>query len=110
MSTLLINKLSKILTGLCLFLAGNAIHAQTIPSDAPTPGIDIEKGKKIIEDLNKKFTENYRLGDSLALADAYAADAEFGHLRGKDILAYWGEAIRNSIKSNYKDLQFTTTS
>lgn len=40
----------------------------------------------------------------------YAKDATFGNLKGDKILLSWGKQIRNSIKSDTRQLLFKTTS
>lgn len=74
------------------------------------PGnIELQKTREIIEGLDKQFSEDYYNGDSVALANYYSSDAKLGSLKGKEILSYWGRAIRNSVKDNTRNLLFTTT-
>ena len=70
----------------------------------------MQKERIVIEKLDKEFSKYYFDGDSLALAAMYAKDATFGCLKGKEILNYWGRAIRNSLKNNTRTLIFKTTS
>ena len=86
------------------------LHAQNTESDVPLHTIDMEKARVEIEAIEVQFSEAYSAGDSLALADMYASDAQFGSLEGPEILAYWGRSIRNSIKNNTTNLTFTITS
>jgi ketosteroid isomerase-like protein len=70
---------------------------------------DMQKASKIIESIDKQFSKDFYNGDSVALAGHYASNAQFGSLKGKEILSYWGRSIRNSIKNNTRNLLFTTT-
>lgn len=72
--------------------------------------IDMQRARVLIENADQQFSKDYKEGDSLALAAHYAKDAEFGSLKGEEILAYWGKSIRNSIKNNARNLIFTTSS
>lgn len=72
--------------------------------------IDMQRARVLIENADQQFSKDYKEGDSLALAAHYTKDAEFGTLKGEEILAYWGKSIRNSIKNNARNLIFTTSS
>ena len=72
--------------------------------------IDMQQARVLIENADQQFSKDYKEGDSLALAAHYTKDAEFGSLKGEEILAYWGKSIRNSIKNNARNLIFTTSS
>lgn len=98
-----------ILLSLCLLFNNSILLAQATESKAELPAIDLQKARIIIESIDKQFSINYLNGDSVAIAALYAKDAEFGSLKGKEILAYWGKSIRNSIKNNTRNLLFTTT-
>lgn len=92
-----------VLFGLCLLLYHSTLLAQ------PTEAIDLKKARATIEGIDKQFSKDYLNGDSIAIAAHYAKDAQFGSLKGKEILSYWGRSIRNSIKNNTRNLLFTTT-
>lgn len=86
-----------------------SLSAQSAETGA-TMAIDMQQARVLIENTDKQFSKDYQEGDSLALAAHYTKDAEFGSLKGKEILAYWGKSIRNSIKSKVRNLKFTTSS
>ena len=70
---------------------------------------NIEKTRIVIEDIEKQFSKDFYNGDSLALAGYYSSDAKLGSLKGKEILSFWGRAIRNSVIDSTRNLLFTTT-
>jgi ketosteroid isomerase-like protein len=70
---------------------------------------DLAKARQWIESDNKKFEEEVKKGDSNALAAHYGSDAwlmfaNSEHMKGKDIAATWGGAIRMGMK----ELKVTT--
>jgi ketosteroid isomerase-like protein len=77
--------------------------------DSGTGATDIEKTRTIIEGIDKKFSKDFYNGDSVSLANYYSTDAKLGSLKGKEILSFWGRAIRNSVKDSTRNLLFTTT-
>ena len=73
-------------------------------------GFDMQKARSFIDSINLKFTEEFRSGDSAALAAHYSADAEmlFANsepIKGKDILSAWGSLVRTGLK----DFTFVST-
>jgi ketosteroid isomerase-like protein len=72
--------------------------------------IDLQKARVIIDSLDKQFSQYYFKGDSVAIYNMYAKEAEFESLKGNEILLSWGKQIRNSIKNDTRNLTFTTTS
>jgi ketosteroid isomerase-like protein len=94
---------------LFLLACMSTVSAQTTEAASMPPAIDMQKARIIIENNDKQFSEDYRNGDSVALAAHYAKDGQFGSLKGKEILSAWGNSIRNSIKNNTRNLIFTTT-
>ncbi len=71
---------------------------------------DMQKAKSFIDSINLKFSEQFRKGDSVALAAHYWPDAEmlFAHsepIKGKEILPAWGEMTRMGVR----DFTFETT-
>jgi ketosteroid isomerase-like protein len=91
-----------------LLFSSSAVLSQTTKTDSELSAGEIQKARSVIENIGKQFSEDYLNGDSLALASYYAKDAQFGSLKGKDILSYWGRSVRNSIKNNKRHLIFTT--
>ena len=71
---------------------------------------DMTKAKAFIDSINAKFSDAIKNGDSAWVASQYAPDAEIlleksEPIKGKDILAMWGQVSR----SQTKDWTFTTT-
>jgi len=91
-----------------LFLSG-CRQQQNNNTDSLSGRIDIAKARTKIEGIDKQFSRDFYNGDSVALANYYSSDAKLGSLQGKDILAFWGRTIRNSIKDSTRNLLFTTT-
>lgn len=96
-----------VLVNICVFLYNSSVFAQTTKAEPPV--INMQQARAIIDSLDKQFSKDYLIGDSIALAGYYSKDAQFESLKGKDILSYWGKLIRNSIKNNTRNLLFTTT-
>jgi hypothetical protein len=92
-----------------LLLCSSAITAQINKAKSSTL-FDLLEARKLMENIDQKFTDEFRNGDSVALAAHYAADGKFGEKKGKDILSLWGTLIRNSIKDSARNLLFTTIS
>ena len=72
--------------------------------------IDLDKARTAIDEDNRKFMDEFKRGDSVALAAHYAADgmvlAPNTEASRKDALAaLWGSFIRSGIK----ELKLTTT-
>ena len=95
------------LFNICFLLYNVSVFAQTIKAEPPA--INTQQARAIIDSLDKQFSNDYLIGDSVALAGYYTKDAQFGSLKGKDIFSSWGQSIRNSIKNNTRNLIFTTT-
>jgi ketosteroid isomerase-like protein len=77
---------------------------------AISPSFDKQKATAFIDSVNKKFTEQVRNGDSVALAAHYHPEAEllFSNsepIKGTGILSAWGSVIRMGVK----EFTFTTT-
>jgi ketosteroid isomerase-like protein len=69
-----------------------------------------ESARSFIDSVNLKFTEQFRAGDSAALASHYWPDAEIllansEAIKGNDILPAWGSMTRMGVK----DFTFSTT-
>ena len=84
--------------------------APVAEAPAGNAAFDMQKAKSFIDSINLKFTEEFRRGDSVALAAHYSPDAEllFAHsepIKGKDILSAWGSMCRMGLK----DFTFETT-
>jgi len=104
-TSLLINALM-----ICLIFGSADLNAQTSENQASITPLDNDSAWAIISKLDAKFSENYLLGDSLALAATYTSDAQFGCLEGDEILAAWGSSIRKSILNKTRTLKFTALS
>jgi ketosteroid isomerase-like protein len=77
---------------------GSVVNAQT--------AIDIEKEKPVIESRDKEFSKYIFEGDSIALANMYTKDAQFGTLKGAEIPTALGKWIRNAIKNDSRNVTF----
>jgi ketosteroid isomerase-like protein len=74
------------------------------------PGLDKQWAKSFIDSINLKFSEQFRAGDSVALASHYWPDAEllFANMepiKGDAILPAWGSMTRMGVT----DFTFSTT-
>jgi ketosteroid isomerase-like protein len=95
-------------TLLCIYL-GSSLSSVFGQNSASTT-IDLEKARKVIDSLDKKFAQHYYNGDSAAIYNMYAKGANFACMQGNEILLSWGRQIRNSIKNDTRNLIFTTNS
>lgn len=92
---------------MCLFTFSQVAVSQ---SKDDTPAIDLENLKKVIENRDKEFSKYIFEGDSVALANMYTKDAQFGTLKGAEIAPALGKWIRNAVKNDSRNVIFTTTS
>ena len=84
--------------------AGNKMNDTTAAA-----AFDMAKARQWIESDNAKFMDEVKKGDSNALAAHYASDGwlmfdKSAPLKGNDIIAGWGGAIRSGMK----ELKLTT--
>ncbi len=96
------------IAGLCSCYTGPEETRESKPGTVPA--FDKEKATTFIDSVNKKFTEQVRNGDSVALAAHYHPGAEllFANsepIKGNGILSAWGSLIRMGVK----EFTFTTT-
>ena len=75
--------------------------------NAQTP-IDVEKERPVIESRDAEFSKYILEADSVALANMYTKDAQFGTLKGAEIPPALGKWIRNSIKNDSRNVTFKT--
>ena len=92
---------------LYLFSCNPGTTGQSADAKSSASSFDMQKAKSFIDSINAKFSEQFRAGDSVALASHYWPDAEmlFAHsepIKGSEILGAWGEMTRTGIK----DFQF----
>jgi hypothetical protein len=85
-----------------LFIIITAIFAGCRPQqnkaiNSESGNVEIQNARTIIEGLDKQFSKGFYNGDSVALSGYYSSDAKSGSLKGKEILSFWGRAIRNSV-------------
>ena len=102
--------LSASVISLCILScnSGNSEKASDIKT--PASSFDMQWAKSFIDSVNAKISEQFRAGDSAALASHYWPDAELllsnsEAIKGKDILPAWGSMTRMGIK----DFTFSTT-
>jgi len=93
---------------LMLIIAATGCQQQT--DESKTAVFDMGKAKSFIDSINTKFIEEFRNGDSVALASHYWPDAELFFpkgepIKGKDIISGWG----SSINMGLTDITLTTT-
>ena len=70
--------------------------------------IDVEKERPVIESRDAEFSKYILEADSMALANMYTKDAQFGTLKGAEIPPALGKWIRNSIKNDSRNVTFKT--
>lgn len=71
---ILIRTKKQLLTALCFLCFVSSIHAQTMT--------DVEKERPVIESRDAEFSKYMLEADSVALANMYTKDAQFGTLKG----------------------------
>jgi ketosteroid isomerase-like protein len=94
----------------CLVSCNSGNNQPTANQTPENPGLDKQWAKSFIDSINLKFSEQFRAGDSVALASHYWPDAEmlFANMepiRGKDILPAWGSMTRMGVT----DFTFATS-
>ena len=93
-----------------IFACNTGNKEQTADTKSGSTVFDMQKAKSFIDSINVKFTEEFRKGDSVALASHYSTDAEMlpangETIKGKDILSAWAGMVSMGIK----DFTFVTT-
>ena len=94
----------------CILSCSSDNSEKTPDTETSTSSFDQQWAKSFIDSMNAKFSEEFRAGDSAALASHYWPDAEllFSNseaIKGNDILPAWGSMTRMGIK----DFTFSTT-
>lgn len=98
---------------LIIWSCNNSGTANSSSNDSSTTmakdNFDLSKARTTIEDATKKFSEEFKKSDSVALASHYASDAllmppNSEAAKKEGILSVWGSFIRSTIK----DLKLTT--
>lgn len=82
----------------------------TVTTSAST-AFDMQKARADIDSINAKLIEEFKRGDSVAVASHYSSEGQlmFSNsepIKGKDIISAWGGMIR---MGGVKDLKFVTT-
>jgi ketosteroid isomerase-like protein len=95
---------------LCISSCHPEDKEKTAGTQTRTTPLDKQLAGKFIDSINLKFTEQFRAGDSVALASHYWPDAEllFANsepIKGRDILLTWGAMTHMGVK----DFTFSTT-
>jgi len=90
----------KILISLVFLCLVSLSHAQNM--------VDAEKERPVIESRDKEFSKYIFEGDSIALANMYTKDAQFGTLKGAEIPPALGKWIRDAIKNDSRNVTFKT--
>jgi len=73
------------LFSLCVLSSNSVLVAQTTEAKSDPIAIDMVQARKTIESIVKQFSEDFKNGDSLALAAYYAKDGTFGSIKGKTL-------------------------
>lgn len=94
---------------LCMLSCNSGNTEKTLDTKIPAT-LDKQWAKSFIDSINTKFTEQFRAGDSVALASHYWPDAEIllsnsEAIKGNNILPAWGSMTHLGIK----DFTFSTT-
>ncbi len=76
-----------------------ACQQQTTDTKPVIEEFDMQKAKSFIDSINTKFSEQIKLGDSVALASHYSTDAAIllpntEPIIGEEILSAWGSMLR----------------
>lgn len=93
------------------FLSCNNQQVKESTDPGSTAGmVDMQKARAFIDSFNAKFLEEFKKGDSVALASHYLPDAELlfpnnEPLKGDGILATWGSMLHMGVT----DIKFQTT-
>jgi ketosteroid isomerase-like protein len=75
---------------------------ETVAGNEPAKALDLQWAKHFLDSVNTKFSEQFKAGDSVALAALYWPDAEIllsnmEPIKGDQILAAWGSMTRMGI-------------
>ena len=70
--------------------------------------VNAEKERPVIESRDAEFSKYIFEADSVALANMYTKDAQFGTLKGAEIPPALGKWIRNAIKNDSRNVSFKT--
>jgi len=98
---------SLLISGIAIFMVAcnnpSADNNTNSAAKTDSTSFDMSKAKSVIADINEKFSEELRKGDSVGLASHYASDALVmppnSEPAPKDkIVSAWGGAIRMGVK------------
>ena len=89
-----------------LFATASIFGSNTVLKAQKT--IDAEKERQAIESRDAEFSKYILEGDSVALANMYTKDAQFGTLTGAEIPPALGRWVRNAIKNDSRHVTFKT--
>ena len=89
-----------------LFATASILGSNTVLKAQTT--IDAEKERHAIESRDAEFSKYILEGDSVALANMYTKDAQFGTLKGAEIPPALGRWVRNAIKNDSRNVSFKT--
>ena len=98
---------------LITILISIACQQQTTDTKPVIEEFDMQKAKSFIDSINTKFSEQTKLGDSIALASHYSSDAAIllpnsEPIRGKEILSAWGSMLRaGSVDITFQTIDIT---
>src|SRR6266487_4079655 len=98
---------SLLISGIAIFMVAcnnpSADNNTNSAAKTDSTSFDMSKAKSVIADINEKFSEELRKGDSVGMASHYASDALVmppnSEPAPKDkIVSAWGGAIRMGVK------------
>ena len=89
------------LLSLAFLLIYCSVQAQTT--------VDTEMERPVIERRDAEFSKYILEGDSVALANMYTKDAQFGTLKGAEIAPALSRWVRNAIKNDSRNVTFKTS-
>ena len=93
-----------------LFTVASCQKQEASEGGSLTHKIDMVQAREIIKRNVAQFSEDFRDGDSLALAAHYAVDGSLGSIKGKDLVSAWGGMIRSAVKDGTPNMNFKTNS
>ena len=105
------SRLSPVITVLYLLLLNSCTDKQKQNAGSQSTEINLTEMKKVIKEIDQNFAEDFKNGDSLALAGYYAKDGRLGSVKGKDKLTTaFNKMIQNAVNNGTPVVKYTTTS
>jgi ketosteroid isomerase-like protein len=83
---------------------------QSTKTESQPDAVDMVIARELIESNIEQFAEDFKRGDSLALAGHYASDGTLGSIKGTELVSAWGGIIRNAVKNGTPNVRYTINS